>query len=243
MADAGTLVIEIGDRRTRRPVWAYRPETASSSATSPRSSRELAAAPASLKASGTPPADDLVPAPEQAAAVRAAFASRLSIVTGGPGTGKTATIRLICAAAARAEGLGAARRPDRPRRAPDVRVERPRRLHRPLRTRLDPRPGPDRRGARHRPPDRRRDLDGQPRAARHAPARGRPGHARRPRRRRRPARAGRSRQALRRARRGPAGPDRRAHPHLPPGRGKHDRPRRPRRPHGRPAVVRRRRRR
>jgi len=29
----------------------------------------------------------------------AAFASRMSIVTGGPGTGKTATIRLICAAA------------------------------------------------------------------------------------------------------------------------------------------------
>ena len=29
----------------------------------------------------------------------AAFASRLSIVTGGPGTGKTATIRMICAAA------------------------------------------------------------------------------------------------------------------------------------------------
>ena len=61
--------------------------------------RELAAASASLKASGTPPADDLIPAPEQSAAIRAAFASRLSVVTGGPGTGKTATIRLICAAA------------------------------------------------------------------------------------------------------------------------------------------------
>ena len=36
---------------------------------------------------------DLVPAPEQSAAVHAAFAPRLSIVTGGPGTGKTATIR------------------------------------------------------------------------------------------------------------------------------------------------------
>ena len=31
--------------------------------------------------------------------MRAAFGTRLSIVTGGPGTGKTATIRLICAAA------------------------------------------------------------------------------------------------------------------------------------------------
>ena len=31
--------------------------------------------------------------------MRAAMTSRLSIVTGGPGTGKTATIRMICAAA------------------------------------------------------------------------------------------------------------------------------------------------
>src|SRR4029077_11201978 len=61
---------------------------------------DLAAAPASLKRSKAPPADELVPAPEPAAAVRAALRSRLSIVTGGPGTGKTATIRLICAAAA-----------------------------------------------------------------------------------------------------------------------------------------------
>ena len=41
-----------------------------------------------------------MPAPAQADAVRAASTSRLSIVTGGPGTGKTATIRMICAAAA-----------------------------------------------------------------------------------------------------------------------------------------------
>ena len=40
-----------------------------------------------------------MPAEAQAEAVKAAFGSRLSIVTGGPGTGKTATIRLICAAA------------------------------------------------------------------------------------------------------------------------------------------------
>ena len=62
-----------------------------------RRARRRAGEPRGIQA---PPADDLVPAPEQAAAVRAAFASRLSIVTGGPGTGKTATIRLICAAAA-----------------------------------------------------------------------------------------------------------------------------------------------
>ena len=76
------------------------PRRQSSSATSPRSSPTSPRHRASLKPSKAPPADDLVPAPEQAAAVRAAFASRLSIVTGGPGTGKTATIRLICAAAA-----------------------------------------------------------------------------------------------------------------------------------------------
>ena len=131
MADAGTLVIEIGKtsartptveiaeaptsaptveigdpptsapiaERAAAPVWAYRPETATLERDLAKIVGELAAAPAALKASGTPPAADLVPAPEQAAAVRAAFGSRLSIVTGGPGTGKTATIRLICAAA------------------------------------------------------------------------------------------------------------------------------------------------
>jgi exodeoxyribonuclease V alpha subunit len=97
MADAGALVIEIG---TDEAVWAYRPETAKLERDLAEIVSDLAAAPTSLKASAAPPADDLVPAPEQAAAVRAAFGSRLSIVTGGPGTGKTATIRLICAAAA-----------------------------------------------------------------------------------------------------------------------------------------------
>jgi len=96
MADAGALVIEIG---ADDAVWAYRPETAQLERDLAEIVGELAAAPASLKASAAPPADDLVPAPEQAAAVRAAFGSRLSIVTGGPGTGKTATIRMICAAA------------------------------------------------------------------------------------------------------------------------------------------------
>ena len=117
MADTGALVIEIGKTNgavathSSEPdddaptvdmgaVWAYRPETAKLERDLAEIVGDLAAAPASLKASSAPPADDLVPAPEQAAAVRAAFASRLSIVTGGPGTGKTATIRLICAAAA-----------------------------------------------------------------------------------------------------------------------------------------------
>jgi exodeoxyribonuclease V alpha subunit len=96
MADADELVLEID---AAEAVWAYRPEIARLERDLAEIVRELAAAEASLKATGTPPADDLIPAPEQSAAIRAAFASRLSVVTGGPGTGKTATIRLICAAA------------------------------------------------------------------------------------------------------------------------------------------------
>jgi exodeoxyribonuclease V alpha subunit len=96
MADADELVLEIGDEES---VWAYRPAIARLERDLAEIVRSLAAADASLKAAGTPPADDLIPAPEQSAAIRAAFASRLSVVTGGPGTGKTATIRLICAAA------------------------------------------------------------------------------------------------------------------------------------------------
>ncbi|WP_028062099.1 SF1B family DNA helicase RecD2 [Solirubrobacter soli] len=79
-------------------VWAYRPPTAALEAELAETIRRLRDAESVLK----PPAastDDLVPAPEQWDAVEAAFASRMSIVTGGPGTGKTATIRLICAAA------------------------------------------------------------------------------------------------------------------------------------------------
>ena len=105
MADAGALVIEVDDGRTTTDGAPTRsgptaPRRQSSSATSPRSSPTSPPHPRASSHRRRPPADELVPAPEQAAAVRAAFASRLSIVTGGPGTGKTATIRLICAAAA-----------------------------------------------------------------------------------------------------------------------------------------------
>ena len=113
MSDADELVLEIG---SEEEVWAYRPEIARLEHDLAEIVRELAAARPTLKAAappaagdalpapelsepGTPPAGELIPAPEQSAAIRAAFASRLSVVTGGPGTGKTATIRLICAAA------------------------------------------------------------------------------------------------------------------------------------------------
>jgi exodeoxyribonuclease V alpha subunit len=95
MDEDGELVLEVdADER----VWAYRPPTAALEAELADLIGRLAASRPRLKPPARP-AGDLVPAPEQWAAVRAAFGSRLSIVTGGPGTGKTATIRLICAAA------------------------------------------------------------------------------------------------------------------------------------------------
>jgi exodeoxyribonuclease V alpha subunit len=98
MEDADQIVLEVD---ADNAVWAYRPETAALEAALAARVRSLAAASPTLKTPSPGADEDLVPAPEQAGAVRAAFTSRMSIVTGGPGTGKTATIRLICAAAAR----------------------------------------------------------------------------------------------------------------------------------------------
>jgi exodeoxyribonuclease V alpha subunit len=93
MVQDGALVIEEAS-------WAYRPQTAALETELAERVRRLARAQPRLAVPRGPARGDLVPAPEQWEAVRAAFGSRLSIVTGGPGTGKTATIRLICAAAA-----------------------------------------------------------------------------------------------------------------------------------------------
>ncbi len=102
----------------------------------------------------------------------------------------------------RAECSGAPGGAHRTGGGPDERGQRNARHHRPFGARLDSGRGSDpRRGGppELRPADRRRDLDGQPRAARHAAARGRPQDPRGARRRRRPARAGRRRKAVRRA--------------------------------------------
>jgi exodeoxyribonuclease V alpha subunit len=97
MRDGGSLVLEAG---VGDAVWAYRTATAELEAELAEQVRELLRGRPRLRApAAAAPDDDLVPAPEQWAAVRAAFTSRVSIVTGGPGTGKTATIRLVCAAA------------------------------------------------------------------------------------------------------------------------------------------------
>jgi exodeoxyribonuclease V alpha subunit len=95
MAEHEDLVLEADGGGV---LWAYRPPTFQLEAELAELVNGLARAQPVLKPAVVA-TDDLVPAPEQAAAVVAAFTSRLSIVTGGPGTGKTATIRLICAAA------------------------------------------------------------------------------------------------------------------------------------------------
>ncbi|MGI8623745.1 MAG: helix-hairpin-helix domain-containing protein, partial [Solirubrobacteraceae bacterium] len=87
----GRLVVEEG--------FAYRPATAALERELARRVGDLLAAEAALRTPEPAGEDELVPAPEQWAAVVHAYAHRLSIVTGGPGTGKTATIRLICTAA------------------------------------------------------------------------------------------------------------------------------------------------
>lgn len=94
MVEHEDLVLEVEDE----VVWAYRPPTWRLEAELADLIGRLATSRPSLKPAVVAD-EDLVPAPEQAAAVVAAFTSRVSIVTGGPGTGKTATIRLICAAA------------------------------------------------------------------------------------------------------------------------------------------------
>ena len=138
-----------------------------------------------------------------------------------------------------AAGFDRARRAHRPRGAQDGRVDGDGRVDDPLRARLDSWPGADQGRDRRRPARRRRDVDGEPRAAGHAAPRRRRRDARRPGRRRRSARSCRGRQAVRGARRHEGRPGRRAHPHLPPGRRQHDRPRRARGPPGRGAELRR----
>jgi exodeoxyribonuclease V alpha subunit len=98
MIEEGRLVVEVDDDGA---AWAYRPPTAALERELARRVRDLVDAPPSpkLETPAGPDDADVVPAPAQWEAVEHAFAHRFSIVTGGPGTGKTATIRMICAAA------------------------------------------------------------------------------------------------------------------------------------------------
>jgi exodeoxyribonuclease V alpha subunit len=98
MVESGRLVIEVDDAGA---AWAYRPATAALERELARRVRELVEAEPSkrLREPAGPEEAAVEPAAQQWEAVRHAFAHRFSIVTGGPGTGKTATIRMICAAA------------------------------------------------------------------------------------------------------------------------------------------------
>jgi exodeoxyribonuclease V alpha subunit len=88
-------------------LWLYRAPTAALEAELAERVGALLAAPPSkrLRAPEQPPKEALEHghelSPEQWAGVRAAFAHRLSLITGGPGTGKTASIRMIGATARR----------------------------------------------------------------------------------------------------------------------------------------------
>jgi exodeoxyribonuclease V alpha subunit len=102
MADAGDVELERDDDA----LWVYRAETAALERELAQRVRALLEAEPSAKlhAPQAPP-DGVLPdggelAPEQWAGVRGAFAHRFSLVTGGPGTGKTASIRMIGAIAA-----------------------------------------------------------------------------------------------------------------------------------------------
>jgi exodeoxyribonuclease V alpha subunit len=103
-------LIESGDLVAvpdRADTWIYRAPIAALEGELADRVRALLAAPSSsrLAAPDAPPAGVLDEghelAPEQWTGVRGAFAHRLSVITGGPGTGKTASIRMIGAIARR----------------------------------------------------------------------------------------------------------------------------------------------
>ena len=100
LVDRGRLVVEVD---AEGAAWAYRPQTARLEQELARRIHRLATQEPSprLRAPDPPAPDehDRTPDPAQWAAVEHAFAHRLSIVTGGPGTGKTATIKMLCTAA------------------------------------------------------------------------------------------------------------------------------------------------
>jgi exodeoxyribonuclease V alpha subunit len=93
LVDDGDLVRD-GDWIYRTPTWELEQELAE------RIETMLESSGGKLKAvSGETAGDGLALSPEQIAAVSAAFDHRLSVITGGPGTGKTASIKTIAATA------------------------------------------------------------------------------------------------------------------------------------------------
>ncbi len=97
LADAGDVVREQG--------WIYRAATAALEAELAARVHELVEAPPNERLGASPGEPDVSElTEEQAAALRAAFRDRLSVITGGPGTGKTASIKAIATTAIRRGG-------------------------------------------------------------------------------------------------------------------------------------------
>ena len=121
---------------------------------------------------------------------------KVAVLTGGPGCGKSFTVRSIVELARRQEGQGHPGRPDRPGRQAAGRADRPRGHHRApaaaaaARRRGRLRPGQP---ARRRPGRGRRGLHARPDPGQQAGQGGRAGRAPAVRRRRRPAALGRRR--------------------------------------------------
>ena len=92
LVDAGDLV--------RDEQWIYRTETAELEAELAERVEEIVAGPAGDRLSDPVIDDDSILTGEQRSGVRNAFTHRLSLITGGPGTGKTASIRTIGMSAA-----------------------------------------------------------------------------------------------------------------------------------------------
>jgi exodeoxyribonuclease V alpha subunit len=108
MAEAGDLELDVDRDATADgdAVWVYRADTAAlERELAQRVHGLLADEPSPKLHPPDAPPEDVLPdggelAPEQWAGVQGAFAHRFSLVTGGPGTGKTASIRMIGAIAA-----------------------------------------------------------------------------------------------------------------------------------------------
>ena len=92
-------LVDAGDLIRDEDRWIYRAQTAALEAELTERVRELLAGAASERLDGASPSDDQLTA-EQQRGVGNAFAHRLSLITGGPGTGKTASIRAIATGAA-----------------------------------------------------------------------------------------------------------------------------------------------
>lgn len=96
-------LVEAGDL-AREERWVYRAETAELEAELAHRVQDLVKGPPSdgmaNPTSRTPSRRDQTPTEEQLQGVQNAFAHRLSLITGGPGTGKTASIRTIATRAA-----------------------------------------------------------------------------------------------------------------------------------------------